>query len=101
MVRAHRFANVVRVGSVSGASLISRHHVSFSKNLSSSDLVLLDHLDGEDVIDFDVMSRDHVVEEVRGEHHVVSAEPELRSVLVVEEHDVAGTDHSELRDNEG
>ena len=40
------------------------------------------------------------MQEVRGEHHVVSLIPELRVVLVVELHHVARSDESEARDDE-
>ena len=47
-------------------------------------MVLLDHLVEENVINLDVVSRYSVVQEVRGEHHSVSLEPELGAILVVE-----------------
>jgi hypothetical protein len=52
------------------------------------------------VVDLDVVSRDAVVQEVRGEHHVVSLVPELGVVLVVELEDISRSDESEARDNE-
>ena len=47
-------------------------------------LISLHHFDGEDVVNFDVMGREPVVQEGRGEHHVVSGIPELRVILLIE-----------------
>ena len=66
-----------------------------SKNLLTSDLVLLHHLNAEDVVDFDVVSREAVVQEVRREHHVVALVPEFRVILSVEPHNVARAHESE------
>ena len=67
----------------------------FGKDLSARALVLLHHLNGEDVVDLDVMGRDAVVQEVGGEHHVVARVPELWVVLSVEPQDVAVADEAE------
>ena len=58
--------------------------VSLGKDILSGLDVLLDHLTEENVVDFNVMRRESVVQETRREHHVVSVEPELSSVLLVE-----------------
>ena len=72
------------------------------EDLLAGGLISLHHLNGEDVVDLDVVSRDAVVQEVRGEHHVVSLVPELGVVLVVEVQDIASTDEAEARaDQEG
>ena len=47
------------------------------------------------MVNFDIMSRDSVVEEVGWEHHVVSGVPELRVVLGVEIHGISSSDESE------
>ena len=70
------------------------------EDLLAGGLIPLHHLDGEDVIDLNVMSGDAVVQEVRGEHHVVALVPELGVVLVVEVQDVARTDKTEARDDQ-
>jgi hypothetical protein len=69
--------------------------VALGKDLLAGRLISLHHLDGEDVIDLNVMSRDAVVQEVGWEHHVVSLVPELGVVLVVEVQDIASTDETE------
>ena len=70
-----------------------------SKNLLTSNLVLFHHLNTEDVIDFDVVSREAVVQEVRREHHVVALVPEFRVILRVEPHNVARAHEAETRKN--
>ena len=70
--------------------------ISFSNDFSSDSLVPLHHFNSKDVIDFNVMGRKSVVEEVGWEHHVVSAIPELWVILLIEEHIVTSSDKSEL-----
>ena len=74
--------------------------VAIREDLLASGLISLHHLNCEDVIDLNVMSRDAVVQEVRGEHHVVSLVPELGVVLVVKVQDIASADETEARANE-
>lgn len=97
IIRAHCFVDVVRVSDVFGSSLIIRVSFSFFEDFLSCKLVSLHHLNCENVVDFDVVSRDSVVQEVGWEHHVVSGVPELRVILSVEGHGVSGTDESETR----
>ena len=62
--------------------------------------VLLHHLAEEDVVDFDIMGRETVVKERWWEHHVVSVEPELSSILCVEHVLVSGLAESASGENE-
>ena len=66
----------------------------------SGDDVLLHHLAEEDVVDFDVMGRQTVVKERGWEHHVVSVEPELGSILSVEHVLVSGLAESASGEDE-
>ena len=83
-VLLERLVDIVRIGGISSSLLLGRALVSLVKNLLSRNDVLLHHLACENVIDFDEMCRESIVEEVRWEHHVVSVEPELSTVLGVE-----------------
>ena len=64
-------------------------------NLPARVLVLLHHLNGKDVVDFDVMGRKAIVQEVGREHHVVASVPKLRIVLGIEKQNVASADEPE------
>ena len=93
--------DIVRVGHVSGSLLLFTAEISLSKDLLSCNDVLLEHLGEEDVVDLNVMCRNSIVQEVWWEHHVVSIEPELDTVLGVESDIVSsvlesasGEDHS-------
>lgn len=55
VLAAEWFVDVVGVGGVLGALLLVAVVVALSNNLFAGDLVLLHHLDGENVIDFNVM----------------------------------------------
>ena len=59
--------------------------VSVGEDLLSGNDVLLKHLTEENVVDFDVMCRQTVVQETWWEHHVVSLEPELGSILGIKD----------------
>ena len=72
-----------------------------SKNLLAGYLVSLHHLDGKDVIDLNVMSRDAIVQKVGREHHVVALVPELGVILVVKGKDITSADEAETRNNKG
>ena len=87
--------DVVGVGDVAGALDFVGAGFALGKDLSASELVLLHHLDAEDVVDFDVMRGEAVVQEVWREHHVVALVPELRVVLRVEEVNVARAEEAE------
>lgn len=102
VVLRKRLVNVVGVGDVLGVLDLVALSLALSQNLLACDLISLHHLDGEDVIDLDVVSGDAVVEEVRGEHHVVALVPELGVVLVVEVQHVTRADEAETgHDQEG
>ena len=90
---------VVWVGNVSRPLLLLRTVVSLGKDLLSGDDVLLHHFAEEDVVDFDVMRRETVVQERRREHHVVSVEPKLSSILGVEHVLVSGFTESASGEN--
>ena len=95
MIGSQRLEHVVGVGDVSSSSLVVGHFFSLLKDLSSCVVVSLQHLNCEDVVNLNVMSRESVVEEGRGEDHLVSGEPELRVVLIVEGKGVSSSDESE------
>ena len=65
------------------------------KDLAAGALVLLQHFDGENVIDLNVVRREPVVEEVGREHHIVASVPELGVVLLVKLKHVALADEAE------
>ena len=58
--------------------------ISFGKELLSNGDISLEHLGEEDVIDFNIMCRESVMEERWWEHHVVSVIPELDAILGIE-----------------
>ena len=95
VILAEWLPNVVGVSRVLVGAFLSCASVSLSEDFSTSDLVLLDHLNGEDVIDLNVMSRDAVMKEVGWEHHVVTGIPELWLILLVESKHVTGSDEAE------
>lgn len=97
VVRAERFVDVVRICDVASSLLLIAALLSFGEHFFSCDLVSLDHLDGENVIDFNVMGRDTVVQEVGWEHHIVPLVPELWVVLRVELKGVSHSNKSETR----
>lgn len=89
------FVDVVGVGGVHGSLFQIGVGITFSKNFFTGGLVFFDHLDGENVIDFDVMSGNTVVQEVGREHHVVARVPELWVILSVEVENISSADESE------
>ena len=95
VLAAERLVDIVAVGDHSSALVLIRVGVTLSKHALSHNLVLLHHLNAEDVVDLDVMGGEAVVKEVRGEHHVVALVPELWVVLSVEEVNVAGAHEAE------
>lgn len=80
--------HVVRVCDILSVLDLVGLSVALAKDFLAGDLIALHHFDGEDVVDLNIVSRQSVVQEVRGEHHVVALEPELWVVLVVELHDI-------------
>lgn len=95
VVGSEGLVDVVRVCDVLGTLDLIGLSIALREDLLAGNLVALHHLDGEDVVDLDVMGRDAVVQEVRREHHVVSLVPELGVILVIELQDVSNTDESE------
>jgi hypothetical protein len=71
--------------------------ITLSEDLHTGTLVLLHHFNSENVVDFDVVGGDAVVQEVGREHHIVASIPELGLVLRVEEQDISGTNEVETR----
>ena len=99
---AHSLVDIVGVGGVPCESLLWSAGLSLLEDFSASPLVSLEHLNGEDVVDLNVMGREAVLEEAWWEHHVVSGVPELWLILVVELEHVSLTDESEAsQDVEG
>ena len=86
--------HIVRVAAVSGESLLWSGGFSLGEDLSAGGLVPLEHLDGIDMVDLNVMGGETVVEEVGWEHHVVSSIPELWLVLQVESEHISLSDKS-------
>ena len=89
--------DVVGIGDVLGVLHLVAVLLTLSQDLLAGYLVPLHHLNSEDVIDLDVVSGDAIVEEVRGEHHIVALVPEFGVVLVVEVQHVTRTDETEPR----
>ena len=100
VVSSHRLVNIVGVQDVLGSLLEVGVSLSVGENFLSGDLVALEHLDVEDVVDFDVMSGESVVQERGREHHVIASIPELGVVLGVEHAQVSASDESESGDDE-
>ena len=76
--------------------------ITLGKNFLADGLVFANHLNGENVVDFNPVSRDSVLQEARGEHHVVTSKPELGVILTVKVHNITGTDETESsEDHEG
>ena len=46
--------------------------------------ILFKHFGEENVVDFDIMRRESVMQETWWEHHIVSVEPEFGAILSVE-----------------
>ena len=63
--------------------------ISFSENFLSGDDIFLNLLHKEYIIDFNKVSRHSIVQKAWWEHHVVSFEPELDSILRVELRDLS------------
>ena len=78
------FVDIGRVGGVFRSLFLGGAEVSLGQELSSGADVLSHHLAEEDVVDFDIMRRQSVVEEGWWEHHSVLLEPELSSILHIE-----------------
>lgn len=95
MVWAEWLVDVVRVAGVAGESVLWRGGLSLGQDLLASSVVPLEHLNGEDVVDLNEMGTEAVVQEVWWEHHVVSGEPKLWLILVVELEHVAGANETE------
>ena len=100
VIGTKRLIDIVGVGDVLGVLDLITLSIAVGEDLLAGGLISLHHLDGEDVIDLNVMSGDAVVQEVGGEHHVVALVPELGVVLVVEVQDIAGTNETEARDDQ-
>ena len=75
---------IVGVSDVFGGLLLFAAEISFGKDIFSSVDILLKHFGEENVVDFDIMCRESVMQETWWEHHVVSVEPEFGAILSVE-----------------
>ena len=82
---AKRLVDIIRVGNILGSLDLVAVGVTLSENALPGHLVLLHHLNAEDVVDFNVMGTESVMQEVWWEHHVVTLEPEFWVVLRIEE----------------
>lgn len=80
--------HVVGVEDVTRVALFFRASFSFLLDNSLGLDNLASHLHGEDVVDFDVMRGEAIVEERRGEEHLVALVPKLGLILHVEREDV-------------
>ena len=83
-VVSESFINVSWVSDIFGSLLLGGELISLKKNFFSSGDVFLEHFTEENVVDLNIMCRESVVEEVGWEHHVVSVEPEVSAILIVE-----------------
>ena len=80
---AKGLVDVVGVENVASSLDLVAVPLTFVNDLFASELVALEHLDGVDVRDLQVVSRHSVLQQARGEHHTVPTEPELGFVLTV------------------
>ena len=92
---AHRLVDVVGIRDVLREAFLRRALRPLPDDLLAHTDVLLHHLNGEDVVDLDVMGREAVVEEAGREHHAIASEPELRLILLVEVQDIPRADETE------
>ena len=99
ILASERFVDVVGIGCVERPLDLVGVGLALCDDLTARVLVLLHHLDGKDVVDFDVMGRKAIVQEVGREHHVVASVPELRIVLGIEKQNVARADEPEPTEN--
>ena len=76
--------DVVGVSNILGSVFLNGAEISLGKELFSSNDVFFHHFAEENVVDLNVMCRNPVMEETWWEHHVVSIEPELSTILSVE-----------------
>lgn len=94
IVRAELLVNVVVVEDVLSQLLLISVSFSLSKHFLSRVLISLHHFDGENVIDFNIMGGEPVVQERGREHEVIPAVPELWVILCVEGQGVPHSDES-------
>lgn len=99
--RTEWLVDVVGVGDVAGASNFFRAGLTLIEHLLADNLILLMHLDKIDVVDFDKVSRDAVVQEAWWEHHTVTLVPEFGRVLSVEHENVSGASETETGNDTG
>ena len=73
--------------------------ISFVQDFLSGNDILFKHLGEKDVVDFNVMCRNSIVEETWWEHHLISVIPELNTILRVEVHLISSVDESASSEN--
>ena len=88
VLAAERLVDVVGVRDQGSALVLIGVGITLSEHALSHNLVLLHHLNAEDVVDLDVMGGEPVVQERGREHQVVPGVPELGLVLRVGEQSV-------------
>ena len=94
-IRAHWLVDVVGVHGVARHAFLGRELLPLIDELPAHTNVLLHHLNKEDVVNFDEMGRETVVEEAGREHHAIASVPELRLILLVEVQDISCADETE------
>ena len=81
--------NIIGIGNIFSSLDLFTMKISFSENFFSSNDIFLNLLHKEYIIDFNKVSRHSIVQKAWWEHHVVSFEPELDSILRVELRDLS------------
>ena len=78
------FINIIRVRNIFSSLDLLTMKISLSEYLLSSRDIFLNLLDKEYIINLNKVSRHSIVQKTWWEHHIVSFEPELNSILCIE-----------------
>ena len=83
------FINIIGIGNIFSSLDLLTMEISLSENFLSGNDIFLNLFDKEYIIDLDKVSRHSVVQKAWWEHHVISFEPELDSILRVKLRDLS------------
>ena len=83
------FINIIGIGNIFSSLNLLTMEISLSENFLSGNDIFLNLFDKEYIIDLDKVSRHSVVQKAWWEHHVISFEPELDSILRVKLRDLS------------
>ena len=81
--------NIIGIGNIFSSLDLLTMEISLSENFLSGNDIFLNLFDKEYIIDLDKVSRHSVVQKAWWEHHVISFEPELDSILRVKLRDLS------------